>query len=728
MLVAGSRQAVGVVGLVAALVAAASVLVPSPASAAAGDGLVSSFGASGVAVGTAGGSAVSVVVMHGRETVALVRRGADATDSVSRFDAAGGLTWSTALPAGADFSVLTRVLDDPEDYRTYAVGMAPGTELVVAMLTDNAGQLSSSFGSAGVSRITTDHDYIAGAALLPDGRLAVVSQLLNSAAASRLTVLKPDGTLDSTFGTGGVLESPAGDTWWGIAASPQGPVLLCRRSGGDCLTRLTATGGLDASFGAAGSMLLPSGFSGRSVRSQEGGSYVAGSVACTGGTCAAVARVTAAGQMDSGFGTGGTALLPLPEGSCPAEVGAGSVVANGLVFLAARLSGCGMSPLVLARFTGAGVLDQSYATGGRIQLDETPAAFPFEANKGLAIGATGQGEVYVATGVRDGGFVARPAVALFNNQVSQGDVTPPAVSITAAPAPYSKTSSAQFSFVGSDDVSSQLTFSCRLDQGTAGSCTTPKAYTGLADGLHTFSVTATDEAGNTSTPAAVTWRVDRALPVVSLKSPTVPFTLASTQGLLWAGSDAGSGVGKYQVRWMRAPFNGGYGAWQYPSGWQALTGTSVTFNGLSPGYTYCFAVRSIDRAGNVSTWTASRCTARVLDDRSLTASSGWTRPAANSAFYLSTSTYTTTSGRTLTRTGAQLDRVALLVTRCASCGSVGVYLNGTLLKTVSLYASNTQRQVLIVLPAFSLRSATVTVKSLSSGKLVQVDGLGISRA
>ena len=86
-----------------------------------------------------------------------------------------------------------------------------------------------------------------------------------------------------------------------------------------------------------------------------------------------------------------------------------------------------------------------------------------------------------------------------------GDTTPPDTTIDSGPSGTVQSSSASFSFSSSESGSN---FECRLDSGSWGACTSPKEYTGLSNGSHTFEVRATDSAGNTdSTPASRTWTV-----------------------------------------------------------------------------------------------------------------------------------------------------------------------------------------------------------------------------
>jgi Polysaccharide lyase/Bacterial Ig domain len=98
------------------------------------------------------------------------------------------------------------------------------------------------------------------------------------------------------------------------------------------------------------------------------------------------------------------------------------------------------------------------------------------------------------------------------------DSNPPQTRITAGPSGTITTSSASFSFRSSEAGSS---FDCSLDGGSWSSCSSPKAYSGLADGAHAFRVRATDVAANTdATPASRSFTVDTSPPTVSWTTPT----------------------------------------------------------------------------------------------------------------------------------------------------------------------------------------------------------------
>jgi len=54
-----------------------------------------------------------------------------------------------------------------------------------------------------------------------------------------------------------------------------------------------------------------------------------------------------------------------------------------------------------------------------------------------------------------------------------------------------------------------------------------------------------------------------------------------------------------------------------------------------------------------------------------------------------------------------------------------VYLNGRVLTTKSTYAPTTRYGVVIILPSFSLRRATIVLKAASEGRRLIIEGLGV---
>src|SRR6266508_1503565 len=95
------------------------------------------------------------------------------------------------------------------------------------------------------------------------------------------------------------------------------------------------------------------------------------------------------------------------------------------------------------------------------------------------------------------------------------DVTAPATpTIDSHPPDPSASTSASFTFSGESGAS----FLCQLDGGGFSACTSPKNYSGLSQGAHSFQVKARDAAGNESGPATYTWYVS-VPPVLTLILP-----------------------------------------------------------------------------------------------------------------------------------------------------------------------------------------------------------------
>ena len=91
------------------------------------------------------------------------------------------------------------------------------------------------------------------------------------------------------------------------------------------------------------------------------------------------------------------------------------------------------------------------------------------------------------------------------------DLTAPETTITAGPAGETGATGGQIEFSASEPASG---YTCTLDGAPYTPCSSPVTLSGLAPGEHTFTVAATDAAGNTdATPDSRTWTVSTAAPI-----------------------------------------------------------------------------------------------------------------------------------------------------------------------------------------------------------------------
>jgi hypothetical protein len=118
------------------------------------------------------------------------------------------------------------------------------------------------------------------------------------------------------------------------------------------------------------------------------------------------------------------------------------------------------------------------------------------------------------------------------------DTTPPDTAIGSGPTGTTTVTSASFDFSATEAGS---TFECRLDGGAYAGCDSPKAYSGLANGAHTFEVRATDPSGNVdATPANRGWTI--ALPAYAESVLATP-ALVNWWRLEDTGGSAADGKG-----------------------------------------------------------------------------------------------------------------------------------------------------------------------------------------
>jgi hypothetical protein len=270
-------------------------------------------------------------------------------------------------------------------------------------------------------------------------------------------------------------------------------------------------------------------------------------------------------------------------------------------------------------------------------------------------------------------------------------------------------------------MATPLTVTCQLDGGPATACSSPYTKTGVAGGSHVLQVKAVEPSGR-ATVAVRSFTVDAAAPAVRFTSAAFALTKAASVNLAYAATDS-SGVGSYDVRYRTATYLANFGG--YITAASATKATSLTLN-VAAGNEYCVSVRARDVFGTVSAWSAERCFSRPMDDRSLTASAGWSR-GSNGVYFLGTVTSGGTNGASLTRT-VQAKRLYLIATRCRTCGSLQVYYGGRSVGSITLYNETTEYQAVIGLPTpATFLSGTLQLTIRDPGTTHQIDGLAVRR-
>ncbi len=102
--------------------------------------------------------------------------------------------------------------------------------------------------------------------------------------------------------------------------------------------------------------------------------------------------------------------------------------------------------------------------------------------------------------------------------VTVRDSTRPETTITSGPSGTVNSASAIFAFSADEPA----TFTYSLNGGATTTAAGPATFAGLGEGMHTFSVFATDTAGNADlTPATRTWTVDATPPTLTLPAPII---------------------------------------------------------------------------------------------------------------------------------------------------------------------------------------------------------------
>jgi uncharacterized delta-60 repeat protein len=232
----------------------------------------------------------------------------------------------------------------------------------------NPGALDTTFGNGGKKTINFGGTDAARVVLVqPNGRIVVAG---GGAAGGSFCVvrLRTNGTLDTTFGSGGKRVVDFGgdnDSAYGGALQADGRIVLAGDSNFRvAVVRLKSNGSLDASFEGDGKKLFSWGPIGRAqavVVAPNGKLLIAGFSGPEGGNVQ-VARLNANGLLDKTFGVDGKAAVDFGGDDFGLAM---ARQADGRILVAGRSTAAGA---VIARLRATGTLDPDFDGDGRVTL------------------------------------------------------------------------------------------------------------------------------------------------------------------------------------------------------------------------------------------------------------------------------------------------------------------------------------------------------------------------
>lgn len=356
-----------------------------PAYAAAGD-LDQTFGAGGVVHRPTGELGTGVTLQPDGKILVVGTVINSMKWAIARYRRNGALdgSFGSGGVATVDFGTTeccayaTDVLLQP-DGRIVLVGAAVGLSLV---RLNPDGTLDTSFGSGGIVESELGLTSVQHATLQPDGDIVVVGQSYYFSYEGVVARYLPDGSLDSSFGSGGVVIN-RDDAFVGVAVETDGSIVAVGSTGSRSSLEMMAVrylpgGSPDASFGSDGEVAVPFGANpsaGNAVALQGDGKIVIAGFAGANRDFV-LARLDQDGSLDTSFSKDGTTSRLSFDG-CWDQTDAVAVQADGKIVAVGGVPCDPGQVFGLARWTASGKPDSTFGAGGKVTTAIHTSAFSY---------------------------------------------------------------------------------------------------------------------------------------------------------------------------------------------------------------------------------------------------------------------------------------------------------------------------------------------------------------
>ena len=318
-------------------------------------------------------------------------------------------------------------------------GVVNGQQLIALARYDSVGNADSDFGASGTvaTAVGTSAD-ARGIAVQTDDSIVVVGSTATTSGGTDFALARYDtrGNLDPSFGTGGIVVTDLGgvDAAQAVALQSDGRIVVGGSSDGRfAFARYGVDGTLDSTFGSGG--VVVTNFEGRlsALALASGGKILAAGTGFNGYTFRGfvLARYNADGTSDLTFGTAGSVTSHFGSGD-PDAAFALAVQSDGRIVVAGRAEPGqrnGTSYFGLLRYEADGVLDRSFApcvgatTGFGVFVGaEAVAVLVQPDGKLVAVGRYFEAARYVGTGAAT---ACEPAVPGRSALLLRSPILPP---------------------------------------------------------------------------------------------------------------------------------------------------------------------------------------------------------------------------------------------------------------------------------------------------------------
>jgi uncharacterized delta-60 repeat protein len=306
---------------------------------------------------------------------ALVRYNSDGSLDTA-FGTGGKVT--TAIGTGNDYAYSVAIQPDGKIVMAGSSIVSWINDFALARYNTD-GSLDTSFDTDGkvTTNIGTSDDFAHSVAIQSNGKIVAAGLSYNGSNFDfALARYNTDGSLDAAFGTGGKVTTAIGTSnsgAWSVAIQSDGRIVAAGYSYNGSkyhftLARYNSDGSLDTDFGTGGMVTTPFGTNSdiaMSVAIQSDGKIVAAGSSSSGSNLDfALVRYTTSGLLDTDFGTGG--MVTTAIGTSNDWANSIAIQPDGKIVAAGYSANGTNLDFALVRYNSDGSLDIEFGTGGKL--------------------------------------------------------------------------------------------------------------------------------------------------------------------------------------------------------------------------------------------------------------------------------------------------------------------------------------------------------------------------